>query len=141
MEVWPPCVPPNAPRTSSAVDDRLIFHHQYRKDRPFTQTGCSMTMTPSLGARVFLAVCLWLLLGACATPRVDEFEAAVGRLTQDELTRQFGYPQRLKKLASGTEVWEYEFLAGGSRCVGYRVFFDDDRRSTQWTALPCRADP
>jgi hypothetical protein len=35
-------------------------------------------------------------------------------------------------------VWDYEFLAGHSRCVGYRVFFDQDRRSQRWEARDCQ---
>ncbi len=71
-------------------------------------------------------------------PRVENFETSVGHLTQDELTRQFGYPQRLKKLLSGVEIWEYEFLSGNSRCVGYRVFFNQELRSQRWESIGCR---
>lgn len=85
---------------------------------------------------------LVLLAAACAhDPRVEEFESDIGRLTQDELIRQYGYPQRLKKLATGNEAWDYEFLSGQSRCVGYRVYFDEDRHSTSWEPQPCRFNP
>jgi hypothetical protein len=47
-------------------------------------------------------------------------------------------PQRLKKLPLGNEVWDYEFLAGNSRCVGYRVYFDEGRRSQRWERMACR---
>ena len=81
----------------------------------------------------------WVSLLSCAhEPRVEALEGAVGSLTQSELTRQFGYPQRFKKLPSGGEVWEYEFLSGNSRCVGYRVYFDQELRSTRWDPSPCR---
>ena len=69
---------------------------------------------------------------------MEEFEASIGQLTQDELTRRFGYPQRLKRLSNGTESWEYEFLSGQSRCVGYRVDFDAELRSQKWEPIPCR---
>lgn len=59
-------------------------------------------------------------------------------MTQDELTRQYGYPQRLKRLSSGAEAWDYEFLAGQSRCVGYRVYFDTELRSQKWEPIACR---
>jgi hypothetical protein len=93
--------------------------------------------------RLSVAFSVWLLLLASCSqpPRMDEFEAAIGRLTQDDLTRRFGYPQRLKRLPTGTEVWDYEFLAGGSRCVGYRVYFDDAHRSTRWEPRACAAAP
>jgi hypothetical protein len=85
--------------------------------------------------------CLLLFLLSCSPqPRVEEFEASIGHSGQDELIRRFGYPQQLKKLLNGNETWDYEFLAGGSRCVGYRVFFDDDQRSTGWESRPCRSD-
>jgi len=77
---------------------------------------------------------------SCSHPRVDEFEASIGQIAQDDLIRRFGYPQRLKKLPTGTEVWDYEFLAGNSRCVGYRVYFDEDRRSQRWEPQRCRSD-
>ena len=88
----------------------------------------------------YVLVSAWLLYGltSCSHPRVDDFEASVGRLTQDEFIHRFGYPQRLKQLPTGGEVWEYEFLAGGSRCVGYRVFFDQELRSQRWERLNCR---
>jgi hypothetical protein len=83
--------------------------------------------------------CLLPILPSCShQPRVEEFEASIGHSGQDELIRRFGYPQRVKKLPNGNEVWDYEFLAGGSRCVGYRVFFDEDQRSTWWEPRPCR---
>lgn len=85
-------------------------------------------------------ICLFLLsLSSCVhSPRVEEFEAGIGQLTQDELTRRFGYPQRLKRLSSGVESWEYEFLSGQSRCVGYRVYFDRELRSQKWESIACR---
>jgi hypothetical protein len=75
---------------------------------------------------------------SCSHPRVDEFEASIGQIAQDELIRRFGYPQRLKKLPTGGEVWDYEFLAGNSRCVGYHVYFDEDRRSQRWEPRDCQ---
>lgn len=78
-------------------------------------------------------------LSACAGPRVEEFETSIGVATQDELIHRFGYPQRLKQSPNGTEVWDYEFLAGQSRCVGYRVYFDQDRRSQRWEPRNCQA--
>lgn len=80
-----------------------------------------------------------VLLTACThQPRVEDFETAIGQLTQSDLTHRFGYPQRLKRLPTGAEVWEYEFLAGQSRCVGYRVFFDTELRSQKWESITCR---
>lgn len=88
----------------------------------------------------FLPGCLLPLLLSCSHPRVDEFEASIGQIAQDDLIRRFGYPQRLRKLPTGGEAWDYEFLAGNSRCVGYRVYFDEERRSTRWEPQTCRAD-
>jgi hypothetical protein len=82
--------------------------------------------------------CLVTFLLSCSHPRVEEFEASIGRFAQDDMIRQFGYPQRLKKVPNGTEVWDYEFLAGNSRCVGYRVYFDEDRRSQRWEPRDCQ---
>ena len=84
-------------------------------------------------------VLVFLCLTSCRhEPRVEHFERSVGHLTQTELIRQFGYPQRLKQLKTSGEVWEYEFLAGESRCVGYRVFFDGDLLSRRWEPAACR---
>jgi hypothetical protein len=93
----------------------------------------------SLALRLLPPTYLLLLLSCAHEARMESFEAGVGRLGQDELVAQFGYPQRLKKLSTGQEAWDYEFLSGGSRCVGYRVFFGDDRRSTRWESRPCEA--
>ncbi|MCP9439337.1 MAG: hypothetical protein NHB36_05575 [Nitrospira sp.] len=90
-------------------------------------------------SRFFLALLLLLVLSCSHDPRVENLEAAVGRLAQTDMIRQFGYPLRLKKLPlTNTEVWEYEFLAGGSRCVGYRIYFDEDQRSQRWEYMPCQ---
>ena len=86
----------------------------------------------------FVSCCFVTLLLSCSHPRMDEFEASIGQIAQDDLIRRFGYPQRFKKLPTGSEVWDYEFLAGNSRCVGYRVFFDQDRRSQRWEPQSCR---
>ena len=83
--------------------------------------------------------CMCLLLLSCTHQvRVEEFETGIGHLTQEDLIRRFGYPQRLKKIPPGIEVWDYEFLAGNSRCVGYRVYFDESRRSERWQQTECR---
>ena len=88
---------------------------------------------------VFFGILFSLALASCAhEPRVESFENSVGRLTQAEFTRQFGYPQRLKHLPTGGEVWEYEFLSGNSRCVGYRVYFDEELLSRRWEPSACR---
>lgn len=82
--------------------------------------------------------CLLFLLLSCSHPRVEEFESSIGQIVQDDMIRRFGYPQRLKTLPSGIEVWDYEFLAGNSRCVGYRVYFNEDRQSTHWEPRACQ---
>jgi hypothetical protein len=88
---------------------------------------------------LFLSGCLLPLLSSCShQPRLEAFENSIGHVSQDELIRQFGYPQRLKKLPLGNEVWDYEFLAGNSRCVGYRVYFDEEQRSQRWERTACR---
>ena len=84
--------------------------------------------------------CLLPLLLSCSHPRVEDFEASIGEIAQDDMTRRFGYPQRLKRLPTGSEVWDYEFLAGNSRCVGYRVYFDENRRSQRWEPQRCRSN-
>ena len=94
-------------------------------------------MTRSWKWYLLFLCCLLLFLPSCKYPRVDEFEASIGQISQDELIRRFGYPQRLKKLPVGTEVWDYEFLAGNSRCVAYRVYFDEDGRSQRWEPRDC----
>lgn len=86
-----------------------------------------------------LSLVVFLLSSCTHQPRVEDFEAGIGQLTQDELTRRFGYPQRLKRLPTGAEVWEYEFLSGQSRCVGYRVYFDTELRSQRWESIACRS--
>lgn len=95
-------------------------------------------MTRFLRLAIALPVCLLSALLSCSHPRVDEFESSIGHRTQDDLIRRFGYPQRLKKLPQGTEVWDFEFLAGNSRCVGYRVYFDESGRSERWEMTGCR---
>lgn len=88
----------------------------------------------------FLSGCLCLSMypGCAHNPHVEDFETSIGKASQDELIHRFGYPQRMQKLATGSEVWSYEFLSGQSRCVGYKVFFDEELRSQRWESTPCR---
>src|SRR5262245_22040861 len=102
---------------------------------PATRFGCGARSTTSIA---ILVVILVPFLSTCTTHRVEEFESSIGIATQDELIHRFGYPQRLKQSPNGTEVWDYEFLAGQSRCVGYRVYFDPDRRSQRWEPRNCQ---
>lgn len=96
-------------------------------------------MTRILRWCLALSTCLLPLFSACShQPRLEEFENSIGHFRQEELIRHFGYPQRLKKLAAGNEAWDYEFLAGNSRCVGYRVYFDEEQRSQRWERTACR---
>jgi hypothetical protein len=95
-------------------------------------------MTGRLTWSILVACCLASLFLSCSKPRVDAFEASIGQITQDDLIHRFGYPLRLKKLPTGSEVWDYEFLAGRSQCVGYRVYFDQDRRSHRWESRDCQ---
>lgn len=96
-------------------------------------------MTRLLQWSLALSSCLLPLLPACGhQPRFEVFEDGISQITQDDLIRRFGYPQRLKKLPAGMEVWDYEFLAGNSRCVGYRVYFDEEQRSQRWERTACR---
>ena len=104
---------------------------------PTTQFRHGLHSTTSIA--LLLAVLL-SCVSACAAPRVEEFESSIGIATQDELIHRFGYPQRLKQSPNGTEIWDYEFLAGRSRCVGYRVHFDQDRRSQRWEPRDCQTD-
>ena len=92
-----------------------------------------MTKTLSL----LLSCYLMLSLLSCSHPRVEEFEASIGLIGQDDMIRRFGYPKRLKRLPTEIEAWDYEFLSENSRCVGYRVYFDKDRRSTHWEPRSC----
>lgn len=98
-----------------------------------------MSLTKNSPLSTILFASVLILASACThQPRVEEFEAGIGQLSQDQLTRRFGYPQRLKRLPTGAEVWEYEFLAGQSRCVGYRVYFDTELHSQRWESITCR---
>lgn len=106
---------------------------------PFPQSSpTSRRLTSVLLRGVLVTVCLFQILTACSHPRVEEFEAGIGRLNQDELVHRFGYPQRLKRLPTGEEVWDYDFLSGRSQCVGYRVYFDRELRAQRWEPRPCR---
>lgn len=97
-----------------------------------------MTTTCFVRLFVILPTLLLPVLASCSHPRVDEFEASIGQISQDDLIRRFGYPQRIKQLPLGTEAWDYEFLAGNPRCVGYRVYFDESGRSARWDKTACR---
>lgn len=81
---------------------------------------------------------LSLLVVSCSTPpRVEDFENSIGHVSQDQLIHRFGYPQRLKLIRPDIEVWDYEFLSGRSRCLAYRVYFDENQRSQRWEPIAC----
>lgn len=99
-----------------------------------------MTVTRLLKWCLFFPGCPLPVLLSCSHPRVEEFEASIGQIAQDDIIHRFGYPQRLKKPPTGTEVWDYEFLAGNSRCVGTvsTLTRTGDPHAGKTTALPVR---
>lgn len=89
-------------------------------------------------------ICLFALVGAvvgvnsCAPYRVEYMEDALRQTTQAELVHKFGYPQRLKRVKNGDQVWEYDFQEGESKCVTYAVRFSAGDELQQWERRDCR---
>ena len=80
-------------------------------------------------------------VSSCAPYRVEYMEDALRQTTQAELVHKFGYPQRLKRVKNGDQVWEYDFQGEERRCVTYVVTFNPDDELRQWERRDCARQP
>jgi hypothetical protein len=91
-----------------------------------------------LATSCLLAIaCIAVGLSACAPYRVEYMEESLRQATQAELVHKFGYPQRLKRVKNGDQVWEYDFQSGERQCVTYVVTFNVDDELRQWERRDC----
>ena len=75
---------------------------------------------------------------SCAPYRVEYMEESLRQTTQAELVHKFGYPQRLKRVTNGDQVWEYDFQRGESaECVTYAITFNPEDELRQWERRDC----
>ena len=75
---------------------------------------------------------------SCAPYRVEYMEDSLRQTTQAELVHKFGYPQRLKRVKNGDQVWEYDFQRGETaECVTYAITFNPEDELRQWERRDC----
>jgi hypothetical protein len=99
--------------------------------------------------RQFTRQLIWLLVmaaiaggtNACIPYRVEYMEDALQQATQAELVHKFGYPQRLKRLKNGDQVWEYDFQGEERKCVTYAIMFNPEHTLRQWERRDCQKEP
>ena len=84
-----------------------------------------------------LAIGIAISVSSCAPYRVEYMEEALQQSTQAELVQKFGYPQRLKRVKSGDQVWEYDFQSKEKQCVTYVVTFNSEDELRQWERHAC----
>jgi hypothetical protein len=77
----------------------------------------------------------------CAPYRVEYMEDALQQANQAELVQKFGYPQRLKRLKNGDQVWEYDFQGEERKCVTYAIMFNPEDTLRQWERRDCQKEP
>ncbi len=82
-----------------------------------------------------------MIAGACAPYRVEYLEESLRHATQAELIHKFGYPQRLKLVKNGDQVWEYDFQGKGLECASYAITFDSEETLRHWERRDCRTSP
>jgi hypothetical protein len=78
---------------------------------------------------------------SCAPYRVEYMEDALGQATQAELVHKFGYPQRLKRVKNGDQVWEYDFQGEEKKCATYVITFNAEDELRQWERRDCPKEP
>ena len=96
-------------------------------------SGMRMNFT----AACALATGMAISLSFCAPYRVEYMEDALRQTTQAELIQKFGYPQRLKRVKSGDQVWEYDFQSKENECVTYVVTFNNEDELREWERHAC----
>jgi hypothetical protein len=83
-------------------------------------------------------VVIAIVVCSCSSPyRVEYLEDALRQTTQAELVQKFGYPQRLKRVRNGDQVWEYDFQGKARNCVTYVLTFNPDDELRQWERRDC----
>jgi hypothetical protein len=101
-------------------------------------------------------LCLGLLVSACAILQAQDFEHAVGQLSQAEVLARWGVPQAVVAGAEGKTLWIYTVrthvraqagglvvthsgwvVPGGERCTQYLLRFDQMQVLRGWTARSC----
>jgi len=80
---------------------------------------------------------LAIAMHSCAPYRVEYMEDSLRQATQAELVHKFGYPQRLKRVKNGDQVWEYDFQKGEADCVTYAIIFNTEDELRQWERRDC----
>jgi hypothetical protein len=80
---------------------------------------------------------LIIALGSCTPYRVEYMEESLQQATQAEVVQKFGYPQRLKRVKNGDQLWEYDFQGEERKCVTYVVTFNTDDTVRQWERRDC----
>jgi hypothetical protein len=107
-------------------------------------------------ARSSAWLCLGLLVSACAILQAQEFQRAVGQLSQTEVVARWGLPQAVVAGPEGETLWIYTAHAhiwaqprgivvthpgwvvpGGERCTQYLLRFDKMQVFRGWTARRC----
>lgn len=78
-----------------------------------------------------------IAMASCAPYRVEYMEDTLRQTTQAELVHKFGYPQRLKRVKNGDQVWEYDFQKGETECVTYSITFNPEDELRQWERRDC----
>jgi hypothetical protein len=82
-----------------------------------------------------------VFLISCAPYRVAYLEESLRHATQSELIHKFGYPQRLRRVKNGDQVWEYDFQGKDSECASYAITFDAEDQLRHWERRECGALP
>jgi len=77
----------------------------------------------------FALVLAVLSLEACTPWRAIYLEESVGKVSQDDVTKQLGPPHLERSLADGSMVWTYQHRSAvvegtGGKCTQYGLVFD-----------------
>lgn len=79
-------------------------------------------------------------MNSCAPYRVNYVEESLRQATQADVIQKLGYPQRLKRVKNGDQVWEYDFQGKEKQCVTYLVTFTSEDELRQWERRECPQD-
>ena len=87
------------------------------------------------------AASIIIVVASCTPYRVEYMEESLRHMNQAELVHKFGYPQRLKRVTNGDQVWQYEFQGKESECALYVITFDPHEELRSWDRRDCTPAP
>ncbi len=95
-------------------------------------------------ARLWVLVCLSVLVISCRSWSIQHLDEDTGRATQDEIRKKLGPPLEERTLSTGESIWHYRIekystVSRATLCSIYDLTFDAQRVLQQWKNEDCQS--